>query len=166
MHLIVLFLLHLSLQHLAEIRFLRKRNVEMESELVVQVCLYGLREAPIPSTSLGSSGRSFFARSSKPFSSTTCFYLFSAFLFSSFRAWVMLPRPPLLGWHLLLLLPLLGCPLGVPPRARPSRVRCWACASGRGHAARRCSAWVVSASSAPFCSVTAHRCCVWVFANV
>lgn len=49
MHFIVLFLLHLSLQHLAEIRFLWKRNLEMESDFVMQVCLYGLHEAPNPS---------------------------------------------------------------------------------------------------------------------
>lgn len=45
MHFIVLFLLLLSPQHLAKIRFLRKRNLEMESDFVMPDSLRGLHEA-------------------------------------------------------------------------------------------------------------------------
>lgn len=65
MHFIVLFLLHLSLQHLAEIRFLR--NWEMESEFAMRAVCLAARGAH----SLHSNAWSFFARTSKPFSPPT-----------------------------------------------------------------------------------------------
>lgn len=46
MHFIVLFLLHLSLQHLAEIRFLR--NWELESEFAVRAVCLAARGARSP----------------------------------------------------------------------------------------------------------------------
>lgn len=94
MHFEVLFLLLLSLQHLAEIRLLRKRNLEMKSDFVMQVCLYGLHEAPISSMEPG-------LWLEFPLYIPCFSLLFSAFLFASFHAQVMLSVPPLLGWCLL-----------------------------------------------------------------
>lgn len=126
MHFIVLFLLHLSLQHLAEIRFLRKRNLGMESEFAMQA-VYGLCEELVPHTQPGSGARSFFARTAKPFSPPTPLYPFLTFHFPVCRH--RGPQCPgcLAGVPCLLL------PVCVSPPAQPRHTSCVTCVSARGH---------------------------------